>query len=250
MIYSILKRGLVLSAVALLCNGMVQTGKYKKVNHPVNGLALLELFTSEGCSSCPPADKLLAKLEGEDNNLFVLSYHVDYWDHLGWKDPFSQAAFSQRQRQYAKKFNLESVYTPQVVINGKEELVGSDEDRLRTSLARDHSLTALEVKFHRVDSSTIALACEINNNEAEELNIAVVKPTASISVKKGENGGRTLQHVNVVYQLSTINAGPGELRTEIKIPAALQSMPFKIILFLQRKKDSQVLSVSSLNIPK
>ena len=249
-IYSKFKRGLALSAVALLCYGMLKADKYKKIKPAGNGLALLELFTSEGCSSCPPADKLLAKLEEEDNNLLVLSYHVDYWDHLGWKDPFSKAAFSQRQRQYAKKFNLESVYTPQVIINGNEEMVGSDEDRLRTSLLKNHSLTALEVKFHREDSSTISLTCKINNKETEELNIAFVRPNATTSVKKGENSGRTLQHVNVVYQLSTIHAGPGELRTEIKIPDALQSIPFKIILFLQRKKDGQILSVSNLNFPK
>src|SRR5436190_6580011 len=89
-----------------------------------SSFAVLELFTSEGCSSCPPADRLLPQLASTNPNIIPLSFHVDYWDHLGWKDPFSNAEFSDRQRLYAGQFHLESIYTPQLIVNGEYELVG------------------------------------------------------------------------------------------------------------------------------
>ena len=85
------------------------------------GFAVVELFSSEGCSSCPPADELTIKLSKEyKRNVYFLGYHVDYWDHIGWKDKFSKADYTERQRQYAAKFNLNSIYTPQVIVNGKK----------------------------------------------------------------------------------------------------------------------------------
>src|SRR5579871_2087026 len=82
-------------------------------------VAVLELFTSQGCSSCPPADELLGKyISKENENIFPLSFHVDYWNHLGWKDIFSMAAYSERQKKYASLLNLETIYTPQLIING------------------------------------------------------------------------------------------------------------------------------------
>src|SRR6476659_11225578 len=100
--------------------------------------AILELFTSEGCSSCPPADRLLPQLSSTNASIIPLSFHVDYWDRYGWKDPFSNAAFTGRQGEYAKQFKLESIYTPQLVINGAYELVGSNkasaEEDIRKSL--------------------------------------------------------------------------------------------------------------------
>src|SRR6266496_3650729 len=98
----------------------------KKTNGSFNSFALLELFTSEGCSSCPPADRLLPLLANLDSNVIPLSFHVDYWNHLGWTDPFSKGEFSERQRKYGERFQLESIYTPQLIINGEYELVGSN----------------------------------------------------------------------------------------------------------------------------
>src|SRR5476651_2422634 len=97
--------------------------------------AVVELFTSEGCSSCPPADEAIAKLQKESNGkpVYILAFHVDYWNRLGWKDVFSNADYSERQNEYAKYLRLESVYTPQVVVNGKKEFVGSEESTLQSS---------------------------------------------------------------------------------------------------------------------
>src|SRR6201985_3032927 len=110
-------------------------------SHPTNsdqGFAVVELFTSEGCSSCPPADNAVAKLLKEhNNNVYVLGYHVDYWDNLGWKDSFSNAAYTQLQRDYAKTFKLSSVYTPQVIVNGTEQFVGSNENKLNAAVNKN-----------------------------------------------------------------------------------------------------------------
>src|SRR5476649_2001101 len=104
--------------------------KDKKTVSPENkGFAVIELFTSEGCSSCPPADALVAKVQKEsaDKPVYILAFHVDYWNRLGWKDAFSSAEYSYRQSQYARWLKLSSVYTPQIVVNGHTEFVGSEE---------------------------------------------------------------------------------------------------------------------------
>src|SRR5476651_1026951 len=98
--------------------------------------AVVELFTSEGCSSCPPADEAVAKIQKESNGkpVYILAYHVDYWNRLGWKDVFSTHEYSERQSEYARYLHLQSVYTPQIVVNGKTEFVGSEESVLRNAI--------------------------------------------------------------------------------------------------------------------
>src|ERR1700761_7333228 len=100
------------------------------------GFAVIELFTSEGCSSCPPADALVARVQKEDNDkpVYILAFHVDYWDRLGWKDAYSSAAYSDRQRRYATWFKLESIYTPQIVVNGDRQFVGSESGSLNGAI--------------------------------------------------------------------------------------------------------------------
>ncbi len=124
------------------------------------GFAVVELFTSEGCSSCPPADNAVADLlKAHQNNVYVLGYHVDYWDNLGWKDIFSNAAYTQLQRSYAKIFKLSSVYTPQIVVNGTEEFVGSDKNKLNTAVNKSLQ-----------QSSTIKLSIDakVSDNQTRE----------------------------------------------------------------------------------
>ncbi|HLX67565.1 MAG TPA: DUF1223 domain-containing protein, partial [Puia sp.] len=103
---------------------------------PAKGFAVVELFTSEGCSSCPPADQLVARIQQEDQDqpVYILVFHVDYWDRLGWKDAFSDKRYTQRQNLYASWLNLQSIYTPQIVVNGRKEFVGSQESTLRNAI--------------------------------------------------------------------------------------------------------------------
>jgi hypothetical protein len=237
---------LLFSSVAVICYG-IKKEKRLMMNEPSKGIAIVELFTSEGCSSCPPADRLLSKVATEFKDVYVLSYHVDYWNYLGWKDPFSQAAFTDRQRKYAKRFNLETIYTPQVVINGTQEFVGSDEQRLLASLLKNNSLDAIELKGNRKDASTISLSYNIKTTDPLWLQIAFVQPLAVSTVKRGENSGRTLSHINVVRQLITVDVESPTGLAELKIPSSLQIEAFDLILFTQQKNDDKVRSAARIN---
>jgi len=203
------------------------------------GVHLVELFTSEGCSSCPPADRLLEKIKDEDAAI-VLSYHVDYWDKLGWKDPFSQAAFTERQRQYAGQFSLESIYTPQAVVNGGEEFVGSDEKKLRTALQKNSGgAVILSANAERKNPETVQLRYSLANTSSLLLNITLVQSSATTAVAGGENGGHTLHHVNVVRKLLTIDPQK-EGSVEISVPASLQQMPLSVVAFTQEKGSGRI----------
>src|SRR5262249_312512 len=175
------------------------------------GFALLELFTSEGCSSCPPADALLGRLVSESRDsgrrVYALSFHVDYWDHLGWKDRFSSAAWSRRQGEYARRFHLGSLYTPQLVVNGAQEMVGSDaaqvDAALRTALAGAmRGPVTIQATARGLDVSG---HCKVEQAPGGAVvQVAWVDATASSAPGRGENQGRTLHHVNVVRDLRSV----------------------------------------------
>ena len=211
---------------------------------------LVALFTSEGCSSCPPADKLLSTLKAEgDSNVFVLSYHVDYWDHLGWKDPFSQAAFSDRQRQYAQRFSLESIYTPQMIVNGQEEFVGSDESRLRSSLLKNNPKPiSIDGVVTRSANGNIALTYRLPSASPLLLNAALVQSEATTEVKRGENGGHTLRHVNIVRALKTVDARQSGT-IEFAVPGNLAKTPLVMIVFAQEKGSGKITGATQLAVP-
>jgi hypothetical protein len=176
-----------------------------------HGFALVELFTSEGCSSCPPADALLGRIvaEAERGHLavYALAYHVDYWDHLGWRDRFSSPEYTQRQDGYAREFGLTSLYTPQMVVNGERQFVGSNESAaraaIRDGLARtDAVLITLSA---RSASPEVVVDCTAAAAPAGvRLEIGWVDDHATSSPDRGENGGRTLHHVHVVRELQRV----------------------------------------------
>jgi hypothetical protein len=190
------------------------------------GFALLELFTSEGCSSCPPADALLARLVSESRDsgrrVYALSFHVDYWDRLGWKDRFSSAAWSRRQGEYARRFDLGSLYTPQLVVNGAKEMVGSDaaqvEAALHAALAR---AARVPVTVHATARGLdVSVRCKVEQAPAGAvLFLAWVDATASSAPDNGENRGRALHHVNVVRDLRSVPLDhPFDGAVELKRP--------------------------------
>ena len=174
-----------------------------------NSLALVELFTSQGCSSCPPADELLANLIKENNDnqqVIAISFHVDYWDRLGWKDPFSQRLFTQRQRNYVDKLDLRSAYTPQMVVNGKYEFVGSDKSALQSALKKakeDFSKVSVKNLMAKESNDAISVSYEIDGKmDEDQVFLCLISPKEVTSIKRGENGGRTLTNTNVVLQMS------------------------------------------------
>ena len=210
------------------------------------GFAVVELFTSEGCSSCPPADEVIAKLEKEitDRPVYILAYHVDYWNRLGWKDPFSSAEYSKRQNAYAGWLNLSSVYTPQVVVNGKIEFVGSQEGTLRNAItanlrkAPKAELSLTDVKLAGNKAVLKYTTKGAANNST--LLLALVQKNATVEVKRGENGGRTLSHVQIVSNIQNIalNATSGE--AAIALPVKFSSKNYEVIALIQDTRTGEI----------
>ena len=175
---------------------------------------LVELFTSEGCSSCPPADLLLERLDRlqpiSGAELIVLSEHVDYWNDIGWKDPYSSHEYSERQSAYAAQFRRGSIYTPQMVVDGHFELVGSDERRAINAIENAARMAKIPLSVSSVrltDHNTMALHLEIDPlssyaaAETASVFIAIADDSDESNVSRGENAGRTLKHVSVLRDL-------------------------------------------------
>lgn len=217
---------------------------------------LLELFTSEGCSSCPPADKLLQAFDkgqpipGAD--LIVLSEHVDYWNHGGWSDPFSSPIFSARQRDYAEKLGLDSVYTPQLIVDGSAELVGSNAVEARnviTRAVRQKKISiALTNAVRQGDHMSVHLELDglPNGSKSATVYLAVADNEDRSQVAHGENGGRSLTHVAVVRTLMPVGMlGSSGFRKNVtvSIKAAGQS-GLRVVAFVQDKDSRQILGVA------
>ncbi len=240
---------IILIAIAATSVGFVKANR-NGLATPAKGFAVVELFTSEGCSSCPAADETVARLLSKKiDKVFILAYHVDYWNRLGWKDPFSAHAYSERQSQYASQFNNSSVYTPQVVVNGTAEFVGSDEEKLRSTVEGDlkkQPVEQLTISTSR-ENDRVSVTYDIHNNSDVLLNIALVQAQASTSVKRGENGGRTLHHVNIVRALKTINAN-GKGTVEMQLPSELAGIPLEVIGYTQNKNNMEILSANQTSL--
>jgi hypothetical protein len=174
----------------------------------------MELFTSEGCSSCPPADALLEKLDRSQPvsgaELIVLSEHVDYWNDIGWKDPYSSREYSGRQSAYAAQFGLGGIYTPQIVVDGHYELVGSDERQAIRAVEKAVKLEKMQLMlslFHIKEPNKLGVRVETgplpSTLVAKSANVflAIADESDESRVTRGENAGRTLKHVAVLRDL-------------------------------------------------
>ncbi len=215
-----------------------------------DGFALVELFTSEGCSSCPPADDLVATLPKRyPAGVYVLSFHVDYWDRLGWKDAFSKADYTLRQKKYSEVLQLQSIYTPQVIINGKTEMVGSDETRLRQAIDEQlaHAVNAaIEASAHNADAKTITVDYTVPGKSQGAFHAALIQMQASTAVKNGENAGKQLHHADIVRDLKSSGKTKGSLT--LSLPAGVTAADCKVVVFLQDKENLQVGGARLLDI--
>jgi hypothetical protein len=225
---------------------------------------LVELFTSEGCSDCPPADALLEKLDRSQPvggaDLVVLSEHVDYWDDIGWKDPFSSHEFSVRQGDYAHRFRLDSPYTPQMVVDGDTELVGSDERRAIRVIENTIKTSKLPValsSIHRESNNTLAVHVETGTvvssgkQTRAQILIALADNSDQSSVRGGENSGRILKHVAVVRnlaQVGTIDNG-GTFSKDVTVNTGnADQRNLRIIAIVQESGLGRVLGVGSARL--
>jgi hypothetical protein len=182
---------------------------------------VVELFTSEGCSSCPPADRLLMQLQQqhtlENAELILLGEHVDYWNNLGWKDRFSSPEFTERQRVYANALGLPSAYTPQAVVDGHVDVPGNDQPGLERAVLRAAGAPKPALISLRWASPEMLDVTVANAKDGRVL-LAVTEDDLSTSVGGGENGGRTLHHAAVVRQLRDLGAAKeGTYQSSVKI---------------------------------
>lgn len=213
------------------------------------GFALLELYTSEGCSSCPPADELSGKIQNElkDKNVYVLAYHVDYWDKQGWKDIFSNATYTQRQYDYAKFMGKDPIYTPQVIINGKIDYVGSQETSLRNGIKSALVKPALANVSLETNQNDTNLSVNYNvegTSKNSRLFIAVVQKEAKSNVKRGENANRVLLHYQIVRQLQSVDLNKVKKGTaNVHLPKNFNAQDFEIIGFVQDMNSGAILGV-------
>jgi hypothetical protein len=213
---------------------------------PAIGFAVVELFTSEGCSSCPPADRLLAKVGGEyPQQVYVLAYHVDYWDRMGWKDSFSNADYTRRQQEYARLMRSNEIFTPQAIVNGKTQFVGSDERKMKATI--DEALKTaggnpIRLSAHSSDGKELILSYAVDNPGGALLHIALVQGRASSDVLRGENQGRHLEHVNIVrtFLSVSLSAGAATGNVSLKLPAGVSVKDCKVIAFLQSPSDGRI----------
>lgn len=200
---------------------------------------LVELFTSEGCSSCPPADRLLEALDSE---VIVLSEHVDYWDGLGWRDPYSAHTNTLRQEAYARGFGTQGPYTPQMVIDGVTEFVGNDARRAREEIARAKSREKIAVRVARTAAGIevrIAPAAK-----AADVWLALADDSGNSQVAAGENKGRSLHHVAILRSLrkiATLKRG-AEFTQTLQVPPGAG----RVIVFVQDSGLGKVYGVGAL----
>ncbi len=172
-----------------------------KADHPV----VVELYTSQGCSSCPPADRVLEQLINKDD-VIALALHVDYWDYLGWRDEFADPAYSARQRRYARVWNERSVYTPQIVVQGTEYMVGSRGDAVRRQIMAhedDRDTVDLDTSFSN-GSATITVRPRGRNVAEAAVYLVGYSDGEEVAILRGELRGRTLNYVNIVESWETI----------------------------------------------
>lgn len=224
---------------------------------------LAELFTSEGCSSCPPADRILEMLAGEQpvDGVYVvgLSEHVTYWDHQGWRDPFGSRLLTYRQNVYGSHFKLESVYTPQLVVDGVVQMVGSDTATLKRALAEAARAPkpALMIAAAPGDKGLIVSASgsgiAAGGAEGAELLWAMTEDHLVVDVKRGENARRTLRHSGVVRTLVTRKIDPAKADANtgavIPLPAEWKRDNLRLVAFVQSPKTKRVISVAWSRIP-
>lgn len=242
---------LLMAAIGLM--SMLHVGK--KPRPAANGgFAVVELFTSEGCSSCPPADEALANIAAayRNNNVYVLSFHVDYWNSLGWKDAFSDAAYSSRQQQYGDKMNLPTIYTPQAIVNGITEFTGSDKNKLTQAVeAGLHGAVESQVTVtaHVDNDKKVRVLCTPQNMAGGIVNVALVQLHAQSQVQRGENKGRLLNHVNVVRDFKVMAVtGQQQVNAVFNIPAGLFAKDLMVVAYAQQNGQGKITGAGATTI--
>ena len=225
--------------LALICLG-VELGSARNLPAQSNsprGPVVVELYTSQGCSSCPPADALLGELS-QMPNVLAIAFHVDYWDSIGWRDYFALPTAVRRQQQYGETLGLSSAFTPQVVVDGRSSFVGSDKRRILAAIAEPLNTIPISVEVAR-GVLTVSVP-ERQDRERYDVNLIAYLPQADTNVERGENSGRTLREFNIVRQFRSLGVWNGR---ESVFRAPVDSFPAdatRVAVLLQRDQQGPI----------
>lgn len=216
---------------------------------------VVELFSSEGCSSCPAADLLVSRLTAwaRQNNepVYPLIFHVDYWNSYGWRDIFSRQEFTQRQSNYAQIFKDQGMYTPQMIVNGTDAFVGSDQGQLQQDLDRELSVPAnviLHISLLKQKGQVIVKYSSEGFLKGDMVNIALVQRGLSTEVTAGENAGRTLHHDNVVREFQTLPLTQTEAEVKIPLDKISDTAQASVIAYIQNPQTMLIEAAKQLDL--
>ena len=263
-------RWVVSGACVLVCSGVLWGSTWVQSAHPGSDPArtpvLVELFTSEGCSSCPPADELLILLDEqqlvEDALVIPLSEHVEYWNYLGWHDRFSAPLFAERQQAYGDVL-AGGLYTPQMVVDGQTEFVGSQRGIARQAIARAAAAPKAELRLATTEGSgphvasvevTVSGLAELGAVGHVDLWLAVTEEGLETHVRSGENARRRLRHVAVVRRLEPIETLPMPTpdrftaATHVSLEPDWQTGSLRLVAFLQERQSRRVLGATQVRL--
>jgi hypothetical protein len=222
---------------------------------------LVELFTSEGCSSCPPADALLAKLDRDqpiqNAEIIILGEHVDYWDNLGWHDRFSSHQYTERQNQYSARLNVDGVYTPQMIVDGTDQFVGNDAAHAQRAIVHAAQTAKLNLSLSKpvVDARKVSASVSLPSSASQQhgdLYAALVDPIDVTDVRSGENGGHHLQHAGVVRSLQRIGTlkqlSTGPLPFSLTAPGDAKLIDMRVVVFAQQNGQGNILGAVTTSV--
>jgi hypothetical protein len=217
---------------------------------------VIELFTSEGCSSCPPADALLTRLghalPPNGTEVIALGFHVDYWNHLGWQDRFSSHSYTARQEEYASKFH-QGPYTPQLIVNGESELVGNDSRGAETAIARATARQEqAQVKLSWQSPDKLLVVATADHASSAQVLLAITEDDLSSNVARGENGGHVLHHSAVVRDLRVLGQlrhGRFEAQVPVKLSSGWKVKDLRLVAFVQPAPVGPVEGAAAIPFP-
>lgn len=204
---------------------------------------VVELFTSQGCSSCPPADAILAELSDRDD-VIALALHVDYWDYIGWKDVFAMREFTRRQKAYARTGGWKMIYTPQMVVNGVDDVIGSRPMTLN-KLIRKHAEKPSHVDLDVTrDGETIVIRAEAQNGLRPcDIHVVRYKPEEQVIIARGENAGRTLTYTNIVRSWDVVARWDGRGTFESTVTVGVE---VPVVVLVQDPDDGHIVAAARL----
>ena len=217
---------------------------------PAGTPVLVELFTSEGCSDCPPADALLARLDATQfvpgAHAIVLSEHVTYWNHLGWRDPFSLDAMTERQEEYVHRFGLDSAYTPQMVVDGAVQFVGSNQRALAQAVAQAAAAPTVPVTIAGAGwtGDQVHFAVHVQLPAHGELYAVLAQDATHSEVARGENAGRTLHHVAVVRELKHLGSKAVDGQPVQLSAGSKTAGPLRLVVFIADRRNGLILGAA------